>query len=86
MTVNQRRVSARKRRMWRRRTAASRISHADSAGRDAVVATVVLVLVVVLGLPWLFLEAVAAAAAVAMPANASSSPQARIKRRNAFPP
>jgi TRAP-type mannitol/chloroaromatic compound transport system substrate-binding protein len=36
---------------------------------------------------WLSLfEAVAAAAAVAMPANASKNPQARMERRNTFPP
>src|SRR3954454_22323218 len=84
MTVSQCRVPLRKRRMWRRQAAAVRSSQRE--GRASVVATVVLVLDVVLGLLSLFLEAVAAAAAVAMPANASSSPQARIERRNAVPP
>jgi hypothetical protein len=44
---------------------------------------VVFVLVAGLELSPLLLDAVAAAAAVAMPANASRSPQARMKRRNA---
>src|SRR4051812_4577923 len=82
MTVSQCAVSVRKRRMWRCQAAAVRNSQRDGPVWAAVVVTVVLVL----GLLSLFLEAVAAAAAVAMPANASSSPQARIERRNAVPP
>src|SRR5438046_3189205 len=86
MTVSQCRVPLRKRRIWRRQAAAVRSSQREGSVWASVVATVVPVLGVVLGLLSLFCEAVAAAAAVAMPANASSSPQARIERRNAVPP
>jgi hypothetical protein len=86
ITVSQCRVSTSKRRIWRRQRAAVRSSAREGLVGATVVAAVVTVLVVVLGLVSLFLEAVAAPAAVAMPANASSSPQARIERRNAFPP
>jgi hypothetical protein len=79
--------------MWRREAATWRLSQrkcafAESASPTAVVVPAVVVVVLVeLGLPWLSLfEAVAAAAAVAMPANASRSPQARMERRNTFPP
>src|SRR4051795_4802015 len=82
MTVSQCAVSVRKRRSGGCQPAAVRNSQRDGPVWAAVVVTVV----VVLGLLSLFLEAVAAAAAVAMPANASSSPQARIERRNAVPP
>ena len=84
MTVSQCRVPLRKRRIWRRQAAAVRSSQRESRVWASVVATVVPVLGVVLGLLSLFCEAVAAAAAVAMPANASSSPQARIERRNSI--
>src|SRR6059036_1782843 len=81
-TCRQCRVPLRKRRIWRRQAAAVRSSQREGPVWASVVATVVPVLGVVLGLLSLFCEAVAAAAAVAMPANASSSPQARIERRN----
>jgi hypothetical protein len=82
ITVSQCCVSVRKRRMWRRLTAAVRNSQRDGSVRAAVVATVVLVPVVGLEPAWLVFEAAAAAAAVVRPANASRSPQARIERRN----
>jgi hypothetical protein len=89
MTVSQWRVSARKRRIWRRQRASCRSSQREGVFTDPVVPLVVVVVVVVfvlvagLELSPLLLDAVAAAAAVAMPANASRSPQARMKRRNA---
>src|SRR6266550_4707069 len=84
ITVSQCCVSVRKRRMWRRQTAAVRNSQREGPCRDSVAPTVVLVLVLGFGLLWLPPEPAAAAAAVVMPANASRSPQARIERRNAF--
>src|SRR5215470_19265364 len=70
--------------MWRRQRAAVRSSQREGVFRDAVatVVPVVLVPVVGLGLVPLGFEAVAAAAAVVKPANASSSAQATIERRN----
>ena len=80
MTVSQCRVSAWKRRIWRREAAASRNSQREGVFAGAVVTAVVLVVVPALVLPSVVFEP-AAAAAVTMPANASSSPQARIERR-----
>jgi hypothetical protein len=84
MTVSQWRVSARKRRMWRRHLAAVRNSQRDGTCWASVVATVVLVVAVGFEPLCVFSEAPAAAAAVVKPANASRSPQARMERRNAF--
>jgi hypothetical protein len=67
--------------MWRRQALAACISQRDGPFSRAV-APAVVAAVVVLVLGWLLLEPAAAAAAVAMPANASSSPQARMERRN----
>src|SRR5262245_28954040 len=87
ITVSQCRVSLRKRRMWRCQAAAVRLSQREGPFGATGVATVVLVVrVVVLGLVSVFVGAGAAHAAVAMPANASKSPQAKIERRNLFPP
>src|SRR6266516_1099 len=88
ITVSQRRVLARKLRIWRRQRAAARVSARRSAGAIVVVAVVVLgsEVVLVLGIPSVLLEPAAAAAAVARPANASSNPQARMERRNAYLP
>src|SRR5690242_5851786 len=73
-TVSQYRVSARKRRMWRRQAATFRALIRVLPARGLVVTTVVLEPVVVVlpvepGLPSLPFDPVAAAAAVAMPAN-----------------
>src|SRR5215468_4197267 len=71
--------------MWRRQRAAVRRSQREGVFRETAVATVVpvvLVPAVGLGLVPLGFEAVAAAAAVVKPANASSSAQATIERRN----
>jgi hypothetical protein len=85
ITVTQRRVSARNRRISRRQALAVLISQREGALPATVVPSVVLVVAVVLEpgleLP-LSVDPVAAAAAVAMPANASRSPQARMERRN----
>jgi hypothetical protein len=89
ITVCQCRVSARKRRIWRRQRAAVRSSQREGFGVETVVATVepvVVVLVVGLGLVPFGFEAPAAAAAVVKPASASRSAQATMKRRNLFLP
>ena len=91
ITVSQCCVSARKRRIWRCQRAAVRRSQREGVARETVVLVVVLVVVVpvvvVLGLVVrLVCEAGAAAAAVVRPTNASRSPQAKIERRNLFPP
>src|SRR3954467_2527892 len=89
ITVSQRRVPARKLRRWRFQWAIARSLARALLARDSAVATVVVavtvVFVVELELAPL-LDPAAAVAAVAMPANASRSPQARMKRRNALPP
>jgi hypothetical protein len=84
-------VPARKVRIWRFQWAIARSLARALLARDTVVATVVVVVAVVVVLvvelelvP--LLDPAAAVAAVAMPANASRSPQARMKRRNALPP
>jgi hypothetical protein len=84
MTVSQWRVSARKRRMWRRQTFAARTSQREGASPELVVPVAVVVLVLVLVVE--VSVPPAAAAAVAMPANASRSPQARMERRKSIPP
>src|SRR6476620_11624503 len=84
ITVSQCCVSVRKRRMWRRQTAAVRNSQREDPCRDSVAPAVVLVFAVGLGLLFVPPEAARAAPAVVMPANTSSSPQPRIERRNAF--
>jgi hypothetical protein len=90
ITVSQCCVSARKRRIWRCQRAAVRRSQREGAAvRETVVEVVALVVVmpvvVVVVVP-LVCEAGAAAAAVVRPTNASRSPQAKIERRNLFPP
>ena len=68
--------------MWRRQALATCISQREGLVPGAVAPTVVVAAVVVVVLGWVLLERAAAAAAVAVPANASSSPQARMERRN----
>src|SRR5215471_17487346 len=82
-TVLQRRVPARACRMWRLQYAISRALARVLAPDVVLVVAVVVVFdaAVVEPVP-LLLEPTAAAAAVVMPANASSSPQANIERRN----
>lgn len=75
--------------MCRRQRAAVRRSQREGAVRETVVEVVVLVVVVpvVVGVVVpLVVGAGAAAAAVVRPTNASRSPQAKIERRNLFPP
>src|SRR5215472_8592465 len=81
-TVLQRRVPARACRMWRLQYAIWRAFARVLAPDVAVVVVVVVFDAVVVEPVPLLLEPTAAAAAVVMPANASSSPQANIERRN----
>lgn len=86
ITVSQCLVSAWKRRMWRRERAAVRSSQAEGLSAAWVVVAVVLVPGVEVGFVSVCFEIAAVAAAVVRPRNASRSPQAKIERRNLFPP